>query len=320
MRSASPPGLDDRAAAAARRGAAATLARRWRDQPPLVALRDRLVMLDRAAVPPDRAALLDAARPLIADIGWIETAVAAAARLMRDDPYFEPPLRTLNPDARIGLMLFDDQRLRITVQTVPLARTARHKIDALGPRSIAFPGISTLTRVLRAGGAELALWHAAPADMGFSAATAGRARPAGRIALMDGMQLAFDGAREAWSIARQTGDIVLLQASAIDDAAPLAVEYDAATGGFLSAAATDNRIARMQLMATLLRLMRRRDAAPLLAELAIDGPFFLRWQMMRELLALSPETALPLLRRMAADDDHHEIRAAAMRTLRLLAA
>ena len=71
------------------------------------------------------------------------------------------------------------------------------------------------------------------------------------------------------------------------------------------------------MMVSLLRVMEREDALPLIAE-ALDSPhFYTRWHIMRELLAMDAEAALPPLRRMAADDPHPEVRAAARQTLDL---
>jgi HEAT repeat protein len=71
------------------------------------------------------------------------------------------------------------------------------------------------------------------------------------------------------------------------------------------------------MMVSLLRVMEREDALPLMIE-ALDSPqFYTRWHVMREMLALDAEGALPSLRRLAASDPHPEVRAAASQTLRL---
>ena len=291
-------------------------ARWWSGHPACTGLRDRLAGVDV----PGAARLIAAALPLIEDIAWIEELVARAARGAAADPWFEPPLRALDHTRQLGLVLFDDRRLRISVHALPLEAVAAHKAAVLGPRSVVFTGTQTLTRIVRSAGAEIDLWHADPAGSDFAAARAGRCRPAGRLVLHDGQMLAIDGAQEAWTIARQRGDVLIVQATARDVDAPLAVEYDAATGGFLAASAIDGSVARLQLMATLLRLMDRRDAAGALAEAAKESPFFLRWHLARELVALDAAAAAPLLRRLATEDDHPEVRRAASRTLALIAA
>ena len=86
---------------------------------------------------------------------------------------------------------------------------------------------------------------------------------------------------------------------------------------FIGASSTDEASSRLQMMVSLLRAMEREDALPLIEE-ALDSPhFYTRWHIMREMLAMDADAALPSLRRMAADDPHPEIRAAARQTLDL---
>jgi len=289
----------------------------WHAHPAVAGLRARI---DALAEDEDGPALIAAARPLIEDISWASEAIAMLARMAAADPWFEPPWRALDPERQRGLVFLNDRRLRISAQTVPLESLSAYKAAALGRRSVGFTGALTLFRVVRAAGAELDLWEADSAGEDFAVARAGRCRRSGHLRLRDGMIFAIDGRSQAWTIAHQRGDMMMLQATARLNDAPLAIEYDATSGAFLSASATDGTIARMQLMATLLRLMRRADAAPAIAALAEDGPFFLRWHLARELVATDRNAATPVLQRMAATDPHAEIRAAAGRTLALIAA
>jgi hypothetical protein len=54
-----------------------------------------------------------------------------------------------------------------------------------------------------------------------------------------------------------------------------------------------------------------------LRELLKSPHFYTRWHIMREMLALDAEAALPDLQRLAAQDPHPEVRAAARQTLEL---
>ena len=47
------------------------------------------------------------------------------------------------------------------------------------------------------------------------------------------------------------------------------------------------------------------------------SPFYARWYLMRELLALNAEAARPVLEAMASADPHPEVRAAALQTLEM---
>ena len=299
------------------RAAARAFTAWWQAHPAQMGLRMRLAALGEDA---DGPALIEAARPLIEEIGWAQALSTRLAGALAADPWFEPPLRTLDPAHQRGLVIHNDGALRISLQSVPFETMAARKAATLGARSVGFTGALTLFHVVRAGGCRLDLWEAPSAGAGFAAARAGRCRRAGTLALRDGMVFASDGCRQAWTIAHMAGDLVTIQATARLRDAPLATEYDAASGAFLSASAADGAVARLQLIATLLRLMRRADAAPALAACAAGGPFFLRWYLTRELVALDRAAARPLLEQMAAGDPHAEIRAVAARTLALLAA
>lgn len=307
---------------AARRAQARADARHWAAHPAIVQLNRRLRNCPQDA---DGEALLAAAAPLLDDIAWVGDAVRSGVSRMAEDCWYEPPFRTLTPGHQRGIVLFDDGRLRITLARVLLEPMAQHKLagerDAGARRSVSFTGLSTRTRVIRGGGALLQLWEAPAADGDFTAARAGRCRRTTTLPLADGDLFAIDGRREAWTFLRLRGDLLLLQASARGAAAPIAVEYDARSGAFLSASATDGTVARMQLLATLLRTMGRTDAAPAIAAAAApDSPFFLRWHLLRELAALDRTAALPLLRDAAIGGGHPELAEAARQALALLAA
>jgi HEAT repeat protein len=136
-----------------------------------------------------------------------------------------------------------------------------------------------------------------------------------RRRIADGELLQLDGRRETFVIDHASSDLVYLQAVTSAGRAPLTVEYDSDTFGFVGASSTDEVSSRTQMMLALLRTMDRQDAVPLMIGLLGDKNFYARWQAMRELLALDAEAALPHLQAMAAADPHPEIRAAAAATL-----
>jgi hypothetical protein len=281
----------------------------------VAALARRLEAVGAAA---DAGAVVATAAPLLDDIGWVGRLVARAVEDMEADPFHEPPFRPLPHGRQLGLVLWQGGGLRLTLARVTLEGLAAHKAVPRSRRSIAFTGLFADTRVI-AGEGELQWWDAPPAGPGFTAAGAGTAQPAGRLALAAGVRFAVDGRRRAWTIARASGDLLLLQASAAARDAPLVVEYDAANGAFLSASAADGAVTRMQLMATVLRQMGRRDAAPAIAGAATGLPFFGRWHRLRELALLDRSAALPALRSAAADP-HPELAASAAAALARLAA
>jgi HEAT repeat protein len=69
------------------------------------------------------------------------------------------------------------------------------------------------------------------------------------------------------------------------------------------------------MLSTLLRTMEREDAIETLREYLHHRDFFVRWHVMRELIALNAVAALSDLAQMAKADPRQEIRSAAARML-----
>jgi hypothetical protein len=235
----------------------------------------------------------------------------------REDPFFLPPFNPLSSEIHSGLLLFQDQELSIGFGVTSLEMLAAKKAFRKGPASIGFTGVVNLFRYLKSGNALLSFWEAPPIEPGFSAATAGECRRTGRRRIADGEEILIDGRSRSFIIDHADGDIVYLQAMVRTAAAPLTAEYDSDTRSFIGATSTDEASSRLQMMATLLREMDREEAVPLLRQSLSSRHFYTRWHIMREMLALDAEAALPDLRRMAEEDPHPEVRAAALQTLRL---
>jgi HEAT repeat protein len=71
------------------------------------------------------------------------------------------------------------------------------------------------------------------------------------------------------------------------------------------------------MMVSLLRALERDEAFPVF-EAALENPHFhTRWHVMREMLAMDADAALPSLQKMAAEDPHPDVRAAARQALSL---
>jgi hypothetical protein len=194
---------------------------------------------------------------------------------------------------------------------------AAKKASPRGASSIGFTGVTTMFRYLKAGDATISRWEAPPITDDFVAAEAGRARLIGRPRIADGDEIVVEGRNQSFIIEHATSDIVFFQALVRPGSAPLAAEYDSKTLAFVGASSTDEASSRVQMMVSMLRTMERDDALPLILE-ALESPhFYTRWHIMRELLAMDADAALPPLRRMAASDPHPEVRAAAGQSLQL---
>jgi hypothetical protein len=290
-----------------------TLAARWSEHPLIDDLRKEL-----ASVPIRSAErVLAAAERFMdreAEIGSLFQDLVRAAQA---DPFFTPPLGMITTEINSGYLLYADPDVSIALGHISADALAAKKVRASGPASIVFTGLLTSYRFLKSGSAMLSLWEAPRIGPDFSGEASGRCRLIGRRRLSDGEQLILDGRFQSFVIEHATGDMVCLHAGVHAGCAPLTVGYDSATHRFSSATSTDEASSRIQMMVSLLRVMDRTDAVPVIERLLDSPHFYTRWHLMRELLALDAQAALPSLRRMAASDPHPEVRAAAGQTLRL---
>ena len=264
---------------------------------------------------PTAEAVISAISALFADDEWAASLVGSVAEAMRGDPFFEPPFRHLNSDIHQGLVAFEDDHVSLAIGVTDAARLAARKTSKRGRTSIAFSGQVDILKFVKAGGARLGFWAAPPILPSFTAADAGRCEPVGSRIMEDGEILVLDGRSQSFVIEHARSNLVVLQATVKHERAPLAVEYDSETREYVGCSAADDSASRVLMISTLLRKLDCAAAFPAIALFLDDPSFFVRWHVMRELLGLDAEAALPHLRRMAARDHHPETRRAARELL-----
>ncbi len=257
-----------------------------------------------------------AASALFADDGWVEILVESLAAKMRADPYFHPPFRPLMTDVHSGLLVYEHETVSIAIGVSTAAQLAAKKTaPRRGPTSVGFNGQYCVFKFVKAGGARFSFWEAPPITAGFTGAEAGTCVRTGERDIDDGEILEIDGRRQSYVIEKLRGNLFVLQASIALDQAPLGVEYDSASGAFVGCSAADDTASRIQMITTLLRKLDCDAALPAMAELLDHPDFFVRWHVMKEMLGLDVQLALPHLRRMAASDPHPDPRRAARAVL-----
>lgn len=279
------------------------------------------------ALPQGLVAVIDAMRdappgsvadrllPWLDDIGWLRARLADALALLAADPFARSPLRPIGGEGAVGLILAERRAVRLSLQI------QRFEQGGAAPSTAVFvPGVAAV-RILAAGGAMLrrhrvALDGAEEAGR-FRAAAAAPCQSAAPRRLVAGETLRLDTAREAFSLAGATGDVVLLEIT-VQPPSPLPIRcYDVASGRLVHVS-TSRRDSSFRSMAlALLRRFGRSDAVPLFAEATRDADFAARWSALRELVALDSAAARPCVEAMAATDPHPEIRRAAAATLAL---
>ncbi|HEU0099796.1 MAG TPA: HEAT repeat domain-containing protein [Allosphingosinicella sp.] len=281
----------------------------------------RLPCLERLGAELERAryegaeAVLALADAFVGTPGALTQVLGALIGAAAQDPYFRPDFPVASSEVHSGLLLFDRPALTLTLGVMSADAIAAKRAERKGGASLTFTGRRLVFHFIKGGGATLSLWEAPGIGPGFTAGSSGSCRLVGRRRIEDGQKLAIDGRRFTFIVEEAERDIVFVGAETPLECGPLSVEYDSATLRFIGASSTDEASSRTQMMLALLRMMDRRDAAPLFRELLRSELFYARWQTMREFVALDPAAALPHLREMAAGDPHGEVRRAAAQTL-----
>ena len=260
-------------------------------------------------------ALLAIARRFMDRTGEFDTMMRELIATCRTDPFFRPPFHPLSSEAQNSLLLYHHPSLSISLGVTGVDMLAAKKAGRRGPASINFAGYVSLLRFLKAGEAVLSFWEAPPIADEFVAAEAGHCRMVERRRIEDGEEIVIDGRQQSFVIEHATSDILFFQAVARAGAAPVSTEFDSESLAFIGASSTDEASSRLQMMVSLLRRMEVDEAFPLFEEALRSPHFYTRWHVMREMLSMDAEAALPSLRRMAAADPHPDIRAAARQTL-----
>ncbi len=266
----------------------------WRAQPALQRLTEELSHFSRDGPLEDFALLATLFEPddpgaaaFAADLVGRFVAVLAGA------PLGHVPLRHFT-DGRVStLMLARVGEASLALTAIDGPRLARRP----APESASFAPCETWDRVL-AGEAR--------AEVIVRGETTGTSASLTRkpLRLQPGVVITRDGGREALVMREVTGCFVSLRLQR-RRVGEVTREFSLADGALLHQAAGTARDSRLELTATLLGRMGRRDAAPLLSAMAQEhGSAALRWQALRECLGLDTHagfTALSAIARNPAD-------------------
>lgn len=113
--------------------------------------------------------------------------------------------------------------------------------------------------------------------------------------------LSTKGFAQTRQIAQVHGRLVLLRLARTDPVPEDSREYALADGRLLHRASGSRAESRHEMAMALLGRMGRTDAAPLLAQVAGEGSRHVRWQALRECLALDSEIGFAAVKEIAAD-------------------
>ena len=255
----------------------------------------------------------DKARLLLVDTDWPGDLIAGPLARLAADQFFEPPLRAQREGHRTSARWFECPEASLSA-TVVSARSAPDTPSA----KICIPGRLIVTRYIRCGGAHLLRWRGDRAGPEFHAASAPPIVPIEPLTLNDGAIVTHDGRCEAQSLTRGTSDVVMLSFTIRIGGCTFVRDYDRTNGRLVRVSSLDDHAGRSAMLLRFLRDSERSDAGGQFEAATRDVAFFLRWEAMREWLALDAEAAIARLNEMAAADPNTEVRTAASHMLDLV--
>jgi hypothetical protein len=227
----------------------------------------------------------DAAETFVS--GLTQILLAELAR----DPLGQSPLRHYVDDALASVTVLRHGTTVLSLQTIDGLALGRAAV----PASVRFVPCETWEKVLAgpAAAERVAIAAGRPGGVDFDRSP---------IDIAPGQVLHRSGQSEALLLRRVPAVLTTLKLQRRTACGDVTREYALDDGTLLHQAAGSPRDSRLELTAALLGRMGRSDAAPLLAAMAEErGNTSLRWQMLRECLALDTAQGFATLSRIACD-------------------
>ncbi len=259
------------------------------------------------AAPPNRLdTLVDAARPLLLDHGWLHAFVDAGLAAMLADPVAATAIPAFASGAIEGLTLIERPGA-----TLMLGLARASLTGPAHPDRLVFDDGFSMTQII-AGGPMMVARYRREGE-GIVAM--------GVEAFGPGTAIALDHGREQIALVEAVRDTLFVRiACKRDRAAPLVEEFDCASGRPTRRACADLATSRFVALLDLAATSARAERVEVFEQLAQHPLASLRWQAMRHWLAADTINALPTLRGMAAQDADPAVRAVAAQTLGIIAA
>ena len=244
----------------------------WRDSPKIGEILTELARFGSGDHLDDCPALHGALTMLHSAAGFIGGLVNSLTLQMARHPLGQVPFRhqysggmaimqlASAGDAAISLVMYE-RRSRAQPETICFTDSERHEIVLAGTGEV---------QIVRR-----------PSDTHKQANLASHSMLIGK-----GHSLSLGGMFETKFIAKVENCLVILRLSRTAKMAQPSLEFRLADGSLVHQTSGDKNDSRKEIMMALLGRMRRRDAAPVMAEMTLEGSDHLRWQALRECLAL----------------------------------
>lgn len=292
------------------------LAKKFALLPPIRQTKERL-----ALHPETTEEILSAGEPLLADESWLGDYLTEVLQACADDSWLCP---SINESAGIresffsSLQIIDDITMSASINAGSHLDFARHQAVQGGAGIVRMSGRPTLSRLVSKHPIRLKRWECShpldQLDLGQST----ELRIVGEEEIQPGERFSVDGRIQSLSFAHIDAPVVLVQIADNRNASSLTVDFDSATGQVVAASLASRSSARAQVMLGALRLMGRSDRYPLLEKYVEQPDAYLRWQVMREMVAMNGTREIDALHRFSQRETNPMILDAAKRTLEFL--
>jgi hypothetical protein len=271
----------------------------WRSNPRCAAVLsdfDRFAQAAPLAECPLLAALFDAEDQAAAQFAG--GCMAALTQELMQAPLAHVPMRHFYDGTMATLLLAQSGDATLALCAIDGASLRQRP----QPRAIRLAPVDTWEHVLA--GSAAAQRFSAGADFRHE-----------QVVLEPGTFTARNELRQAQLITEVTGTLVTLRLQRRHRSSEPAREYDRETGVLLHQTASNPQDSRHEMMLALLGRMQRADAAPVMAAMAMEpGSTALRWQSLRECLALDTAAGFASLTKVASSlDDPLAVPAGALR-------
>lgn len=226
--------------------------------------------------------------------------------------------QSIDNEAMTGLQFIDTDSFAVaTVVADPTSVAFKKFNNRLKPSSIMMTPKDLLVRFIRAGGAVVTVFSCDAITDEAPATAAMHCNNSRTFHVQDGDELILRAGRDSFTFESSESVVCFAQAYAKHSPASVMPEFDSKTLGLIGLSATNDKSSRIQMMATILRLFGHAEAFESCLPFLRHDDYFVRWYVMRELLAIDAERAWPLVEKMAVDDSHPDVRSTARRTLDL---
>lgn len=226
--------------------------------------------------------------------------------------------QSIDNEAMTGLQFIDTDHFAVaTVVADPTSIAFKKYRNRLKPSSIMMTPKDLLVRFIKGGGAVVTVFSCDAITDESPAAPDMACTVVRTFRVEDGDELLLRAGRDSFTFESADSVVCFAQAYAKHSRASVMPEFDSRTMTLIGLSATNDKSSRIQMMATILRLFGHAEAFESCLPFLRHDDYFVRWYVMRELLAIDAKRAWPLVERMAAADPHPNVRVTARRTIEM---